>query len=146
MSDSAPPSLAPVGVEAALLAVSDPSFAPRPTLFEKEFSLRGRVAVVTGGQRGLGLDMAAALAEAGACVYCLATTPEPIEIWKKTQSYILRLGLVESARLEYVSADISKQESISAALDNIVQKEGRLDICVASAGIGEPKPCLEMRH
>ncbi|KAL5530869.1 hypothetical protein ACEPAF_7127 [Sanghuangporus sanghuang] len=136
-------SVSPTGVDAALRAASDSSFVPKPTLLQKEFSLEGRVAVVTGGGRGLGLEMAEALAEAGATVYCIAKSLSPDDTWKATQSYVSKLGLSQSVRLEYVSVDVSDQKAIWTTMEEIAKKEGRLDICVASAGIVEVAPCLE---
>ena len=132
------------GVDAALRAASDSSFVPRPTLLQTEFSLEGRVAVVTGGGRGLGLEMAEALAEAGAVVYCIAKSASPTDTWRATQAYVARLGLSKNVRLEYVCADVSEQKKIWAVMEEIAEKEGRLDVCVASAGIVEVAPCLEV--
>ncbi|EJD00690.1 NAD-binding protein [Fomitiporia mediterranea MF3/22] len=101
-----------VGVEAALRAVVDPTISLTPTLLQKEFTIEGRVAVVSGGRRGLGLEMAEALAEAGATVYCLAASEGPSEEWLATQAYVSRLGLVKSARLEYASVDVSDQTAV----------------------------------
>ncbi|KAH8119721.1 NAD-binding protein [Phellopilus nigrolimitatus] len=127
--------LAPIGVEAALRAASDPSFTPRATLLEKEFSLAGRVAVISGGNRGLGLEMAEALAEAGAIVYCLDLPASPGESWVATQAYVSKLGLAGGARLEYASVDVTDQKAIWDVVEKIAEKEGRMDVCVASAGI-----------
>lgn len=82
-----------------------------PTLFSREFSLAGRVALVSGGQGGLGLDSALALIEAGASVvYCTGRAETPGETWKKVREYV---GQVPSestqARLEYIQADASDQ-------------------------------------
>lgn len=134
----------PIGVEAALRAAADPSFVPKPTLFEREFSLEGRVAVVTGGGRGLGLEMAEALAEAGATVYCVARSTSPTDVWKSTQAYVSKLGVHKNARLEYKSVDVSNQNAIWSAMEEIAQKEGRLDICIAAAGVAERAPCLDL--
>ena len=104
----------PVGVQAALRSASDASFTPRPTLLEKEFSLAGRVAVVTGGQRGLGLEMALALIEAGArAVYCIDLPKEPSAEWQATHEYAKKLGSSGKTggegRLEYISGDVTNQ-------------------------------------
>ncbi|EJC99848.1 NAD-binding protein [Fomitiporia mediterranea MF3/22] len=138
-----PSSHGPVGVEAALLAESDPSFKPRPTLLQNEFSLSGRVAVVTGGQRGLGLEMAEALTEAGATVYCLDLPSQPDESFGATQKYVSKLGLSDNARLEYASVDVTDQKAIWDVVGKIAKKEGRLDACVAAAGILVAEECLE---
>lgn len=134
----------PVGIEAALLAATDSSFVPKPTIFQKEFSLEGRVAVVTGGGRGLGLEMAEALAEAGATVYCIARSASPTDVWKATQAYVAKLGVGKTERLEYKSVDVTDQNAIWSAMEEIAQKEGRLDICIAAAGLVDLAPCLEL--
>ncbi|KAI5116665.1 hypothetical protein M0805_007837 [Coniferiporia weirii] len=136
-------SLGPIGVEAALRAASDPSFKPRATLLEKEFSLAGRVAVVTGGQRGLGLEMAEALAEAGATVYCLDLPIKPDDSFSATQSYVSKLGLADGARLEYASVDVTDQKAIWDLVEKIANKEKRIDVCVAAAGILKGEECLD---
>ncbi|KAL5513787.1 hypothetical protein ACEPAH_4188 [Sanghuangporus vaninii] len=133
----------PVGVQAALRAASDPSFTPRPTLLEKDFSLAGRVAVVSGGQRGLGLEMAEALAEAGAAVYCLDLPTKPDESFGLTQQYVSRLELTKGARLEYASVDVTDQKAVWDAVRDIADKEGRLDVCIAAAGILHGEECLD---
>lgn len=139
------PHIGPVGVQAALEAANDPSFKPRCTLFSEEFSLSNRVAVVTGAQRGLGLEMATALAEAGATVYCLdlpaASDADPS--FKATKDYLARLDLPGKARLEYASVDVTDQKAIWNAVEEIAGKEGRLDACVAAAGVLRGAECLD---
>ncbi|EJC99856.1 NAD-binding protein [Fomitiporia mediterranea MF3/22] len=139
----ASPSFGPVGVEAALRASSDPSFKPKPTLLEKEFSLAGHVAVVTGAQRGLGLEAAEALAEAGATVYCLDLPAEPDKKFIVTQDYVSKLGLARNARLEYASVDVTDQKAVWKVFGDIAEKEGRLDACVAAAGLLRAEKCLD---
>ena len=122
-----PPPYAPVGVAAALEASPDtstfaPIFAtspndpstplvPTPTIFEHEFSLKDRVALVSGANRGLGLEMSMALAEAGArAVYCVDLPKEPGDEWHKVKDYLARMkGKAGEGRLEYFSADVRDQ-------------------------------------
>ncbi len=125
-----PPSYAPIGVDAALKAPSSgmsdaidscsinrsngiciPGPAPTPTLLSKEFSLADRVGLVSGGNRGLGLEMAYALIEAGArAVYCIDLPKTPSEDWQKVHAYAARLhGKGGEGRLEYISADVTDQ-------------------------------------
>lgn len=134
-----------MGVQAALRAEKDPSFTPRATLFTNELSLENRVAVVTGAQRGLGLEMASALAEAGAAVYCLDVPQEgnADPSFSATKKYISRLGLPSHARLEYASVDVTNQNAIWETVEKIAEREGRLDACVAAAGILRSADCLE---
>ena len=133
--------LGPIGVEAALIAARDASFEPKVTLFE-EFGLKGRVAMISGGNRGLGLEMALALCEAGAIVYCLDLPKAPGSEWQATRAYVERLK-VEKARLEYLSVDVTDQQACWNAGENIAEKEGRMDICIAAAGILHGADSLE---
>ncbi|KAI0723704.1 sorbose reductase sou1 [Fomitopsis betulina] len=135
------PPYAPVGVAAALEAST--SAPVKPTLFEKELSLTGRIALVSGANRGLGLEMAMALVEAGArAVYCTDIPKTPSEDWQKVKQY---LGRMEGkGRLEYISADVRDQETMWKVGESIGDKEGRFDVCVAAAGILRPdKDCLD---
>ena len=93
----------------ALICLADP--APSPTLFKHEFSLADRVAIVSGGNRGLGLEMALALIEAGArVVYCVDLPKEPSEEWHKVREYASRMtNNGGEGRLEYVSGDVTDQ-------------------------------------
>ncbi|EJC99857.1 NAD-binding protein [Fomitiporia mediterranea MF3/22] len=134
-----------IGVDAALRAASnsDSCSTPKATLLEEEFSLSGSVAVVTGGQRGLGLEMAEALAEAGATVYCLDLPAEPDKSFGLTQEYVSKLGL-PSGCLEYAAMDVTDQKGMWGIIEEIAEKEGRLDVCVVCAGLTNGDSCLEM--
>lgn len=125
--------LAPIGVSAALETANDQSVKPRPKIFD-EFALTDRVGIVSGGNRGLGLEMALALCEAGArAVYCFDLPAAPSEEWQKTQNYIRKMD--NGSRLEYVSVDVTNQEDVWKQAKDIGDKEGRMDICIAAAGI-----------
>ncbi|KAK7030218.1 hypothetical protein R3P38DRAFT_2933732 [Favolaschia claudopus] len=104
------------------------------------FSLPDRVALVTGGNRGIGLEMALVLAEAGAIVYCLDLPTAPDEEW-------LKLPAIENqqkkAKLEYISGDVTDQKAMWGIVEKIVEKEGRIDVCMANAGILHGAECLE---
>lgn len=83
--------------------------------------LSGRVAIVTGGTRGLGRDIAAALADAGCTVaVCGRTQPDQIP-----------------ANTEFHSLDIRDADAARAFVDAVAQKHGRLDILINNAG-GSP--------
>jgi NAD(P)-dependent dehydrogenase (short-subunit alcohol dehydrogenase family) len=135
---SAPPiqsvsPLAPIGVNAALHAANDPEFKPKPKIFD-EFALTDRVGIVSGGNRGLGLEMALALCEAGArAIYCFDLPTTPSDEWNKTQEYVKKLG--NGSRLEYVSIDVRDQKALWKKAEEIGDREQRMDICVAAAGI-----------
>jgi short chain dehydrogenase len=129
--------LAPIGVQAALLHAQDssanPALSPRPKIFD-EFSLDGRVGVVSGANRGLGLEMALALCEAGCkAVYCVDLPELPSAEWEATSGFVKGLG--NGSRLEYVSADVRDQQNLWDKVEQMADKEGRMDICIAAAGV-----------
>ncbi|KAI0765449.1 sorbose reductase sou1 [Fomes fomentarius] len=152
------PPYGPVGVARALQAPSTARKAmstTSPTLFEHEFSLADRVALVTGGDRGIGLEIALALVEAESrVVYCVDLPSQPGEEFTKVREYVSRMqGTGGDARLEYISADVTDQvrRNVLDAAQNTMWKvgesvgdrEGRMDVCVAAAGIVKPSvPCL----
>jgi len=137
-TSSAPPvqsvsPLAPIGVSAALQATDDPGFKPKPKIFD-EFAVTDRVGIVSGGNRGLGLEMALALCEAGArAIYCFDLPATPSDEWNKTREYVQKMD--NGSRLEYVSIDVRDQEALWKKAKEIGDREQRMDICVAAAGI-----------
>lgn len=139
-------SSSPIGVAAALASAT-----PTRTALNT-FALVGRVALVTGGQRGIGLEIALALAEAGAVVYCLDLPKIPDEKWYKVQRYATELPCLGTSspqeknlngRLEYISGDVTNQTEMWAKAEHIANVEGRLDICIANAGILRGEECLD---
>ncbi len=97
------------------------------------FDLTGTVALVTGGSRGLGLEMATALGEAGASVVITARR----EQWLTPAEEALRAKGVAALA---ITCDVSNTEQVNAAVRAAVDRFGRLDILVNNAGIswGEP--------
>ncbi|KAI6144632.1 hypothetical protein BKA82DRAFT_1001039 [Pisolithus tinctorius] len=134
--------IAPLGIEAAVEAKANPSIQPRPKIFD-EFALTDRVALVSGGNRGIGLETAITLCEAGArVVYCFDLPEEPSEVFLASQDFVRKLG--NNSRLEYFRADVRDQQLLWKKAEEIGDKEQRLDICVAAAGIVRPGTgCLE---
>jgi gluconate 5-dehydrogenase len=98
-----------------------------PTLKEL-FDLSGRVAIVTGGSRGLGLEMAEGLAEAGARLYLCARRQE----WLTPAIAELRgRGFTASGAL----ADVANPAHVQAVVDGAVAAYGQIDILVNNAGV-----------
>jgi len=92
------------------------------------FDLTGKVALVTGGSRGLGLEMATALGEAGASVVITARR----EQWLAPAEEGLRAkGLTVLA----VTCDVSLPDQVNASVRAAVARFGRLDILINNAGI-----------
>src|SRR5438552_16566345 len=95
----------------------------------ERFSLDGKVAIVTGAGRGLGQQMALALARAGADIVCAARTPEQIEA---TAAEIRRLG----RRALTVPTDVRKSDQINRLVERAIAELGRVDVMLANAGGG----------
>ena len=94
---------------------------------KKLFDLGGKVALITGGSRGLGLQMAEALGEMGAKVVLTARNqPELDEATAR-----LRAMKIEVAT---VAADLGKLETIPAVVDQVLAKVPTVDILVNNAG------------
>jgi len=92
------------------------------------FSLAGRVAIVTGGSRGLGEEMSEGLAEAGAALMICARR----EQWLyPTLERFAGLGY----RVEGLVADVSDPADVQAVVDKTMASYGRLDILVNNAGV-----------
>lgn len=112
---------------------------PKPKIFD-EFALEDRVGIVSGGNRGLGLEMAVALCEAGArAVYCLDLPSAPSSEFEAARVYLESMDFGGNARarprLEYVQVDVTDQEAVWKRVEEVGDREGRVDVCVAAAGI-----------
>lgn len=97
------------------------------------FQLEGRVAVVTGGNGGIGFGMARGLARAGARVVVAARNLE------KSRVAIAALQALGPDPLS-LAVDVTDEHSVSALVDEVVTRCGRLDIVVNNAGINVRKP------
>ena len=92
------------------------------------FSLAGRIAIVTGGSRGLGEEMAEGLAEAGAALMICARR----EQWLgPTLERLAGRGF----RVEGVVADVSNPTDVQAVVDKTMASYGRVDVLVNNAGV-----------
>ena len=93
------------------------------------FDLAGKIAVVTGGSRGIGRATSIALAEAGALVLVNYRSNE--EAAKQTLSLIEEAG----GQAELVCFDVADPESVDRCLKAAIERHGRIDILVNNAGI-----------
>ncbi|MFQ5898062.1 MAG: SDR family NAD(P)-dependent oxidoreductase [Candidatus Methylomirabilia bacterium] len=94
----------------------------------KRFDLSGRVAIVTGGNGGIGLGMARGLASAGADLVVAARNPD------KSARAIRELEAL-GVRALAIGADVASEESVTALMEATLVHFGRLDILVNNAGI-----------
>ncbi len=91
------------------------------------FDLRGRNALITGGSRGLGLQLAHALGEAGARVMLCARKADELEV---------AVADLQAAGIDarWVAADCAKEEDIHRLASETLQRMGDVDILVNNAG------------
>ncbi|MDP9900509.1 SDR family NAD(P)-dependent oxidoreductase [Variovorax ginsengisoli] len=97
------------------------------------FDLNGKVALVTGGNGGIGLGMALGLAHAGARVIVAARNAE------KSAAAVAQLQAAGSDSFA-LAADVTDEASVQALFDQVGERCGRLDILVNNAGTTVRKP------
>lgn len=95
----------------------------------KPFDLTGKVALVTGGNGGIGLGMAQALAQSGAGVAIWGTNAE-----KNRQAESELKGF--DGRVLTQTIDVANEAQVVAGMKEVVEKLGRVDAVFANAGIG----------
>jgi NAD(P)-dependent dehydrogenase (short-subunit alcohol dehydrogenase family) len=98
--------------------------------------LTGKVALVTGGSRGLGLQMAEAFGEMGAKVALTARKTNELE---EAQSHLKKMGI----EAMIVPSDLSKPEAIEPLVDRVLAHYGAIDILVNNAGATWGAPAEE---
>jgi len=92
------------------------------------FDLAGKTAIVTGGSRGIGKEMAEGLAEAGASLMLCARRQEWLDA---AIAEFTERGFEVCGHL----ADVSKPDEVQTVVDETVAKFGRIDILVNNAGV-----------
>ena len=97
------------------------------TSIKKLFDLSGQTALITGGSRGLGLQMAHALGEAGARIMLSSRKAEDLE---QAAAELQAAGI--DAR--WIAADCSKEEDTRRLADETLERLGGVDILVNNAG------------
>jgi gluconate 5-dehydrogenase len=91
------------------------------------FDLSGRAALITGGSRGLGLQMAEALGSYGARIVLSSRKADELQ---QAQAHLQSLGI----EADWVAADGSKDADITALADAAMEKLGQVDILINNAG------------
>ncbi|TBY44133.1 SDR family oxidoreductase [Rhizobium leguminosarum] len=100
------------------------------------FSLAGQVALVTGGGRGLGFEMARVLAEAGAHVIITGRTAATLD-------EALRTLRAAGGSAEAAVFDIADREAQRSVMADIEKVRGRLDILINNVGVRDRRPLTE---
>ncbi|MGH9820189.1 MAG: glucose 1-dehydrogenase [Pyrinomonadaceae bacterium] len=108
------------------------------------FDLAGKTAIVTGGSRGIGKEMAEGLAEAGANLMLCARRAELLE---KTVAEFEGKGFNTVGR----PCDVSKPEEVQAVVDAAIKQFGKIDILINNAGVSwgampEDMPLEKWQH
>ena len=99
--------------------------------------LSGRVAVVTGGNGGIGLGIASALIDAGAAVAIWARNDD------KSRGAVAALA-ERGGRALAVRCDVTDEDDVIAAMTRTVDEFGGVDVLVSNAGVNRKTPFLEM--
>jgi NAD(P)-dependent dehydrogenase (short-subunit alcohol dehydrogenase family) len=102
------------------------------------FDLSGKVALVTGGNSGIGLGMATGLAEAGADLCIWGRDPGKLE----TASQALA---ARGVRVHAQKVDVADSQAVTAAMQECLAEFGRVDAVFANAGIGLGAKFLDLR-
>ncbi|KFY67100.1 hypothetical protein V496_01754 [Pseudogymnoascus sp. VKM F-4515 (FW-2607)] len=108
------------------------------------FSLSGKTIIITGGGRGLGITLAAAVLEAGGCAACVDVLPSPAATeWNNLQILAKKSNL----QVTYRRCDITEELELSDCFDQIAvestQAGAPLSGTIACAGIQQKEPAIE---
>jgi len=101
------------------------------------FDLKGRVAIVTGGNGGIGLGMARGLAQAGAAIAVVGRNLE------KSNAAAAELGKL-GVKTDVLEVDVTNESACRKMIDDTVARFGRLDILINNAGINIRKTPQEL--
>ncbi len=101
------------------------------------FDLTGKVAIVTGGNGGIGFGMAQGLAQAGAKVVVAARNQE------KSENAVQQLQTLGAEAIA-LSADVTNEQSVESLMDNVIHHYDHIDILINNAGTTVRKPPQEL--
>lgn len=125
-------------------ALNSPEIPPPPKTTPKLFSLQGKTVAITGAARGLGINLATAVVEAGGSVACLDVLPSPAaEEW----SLLTKLALATKTSTSYRQCDVTDEAAVERAVAEIAAeaRDGGAPFwgIVACAGIQQQLPAFD---
>ena len=138
---SGPPSLSAQktsnpGMSVLVAFVLNPVYSSGINRVQDRFSLRGRVALISGGNHGLGLGFAISLAQAGAAIAVFDISAASTEFQTISETY--------GVQTQYYHVDVASPASIKTGFRGLKQDfGGKLDICIPCAGVHCPRPLLD---
>lgn len=97
------------------------------------FDLTGKVALITGGNGGIGLGFARALVQAGASVCIWGRNPDKNT---KAAASLTALCADNKQRVEALVCDVADEQQVNACFEQTLALFGRVDTCIANAGVG----------
>jgi 3-oxoacyl-[acyl-carrier protein] reductase len=100
--------------------------------------IEGKVALVTGGTRGIGLAISKSLLEHGAAVFVCATTQKGID------DAVERLGGARDGKVGGTACDVRRYDQVRSMMQAVDRQFGGLDILINNAGIGSFNPVEKM--
>lgn len=101
------------------------------------FDLEGKIALVTGASKGIGYDVALALAHAGAKVALGARSTAALEALAETI-------VAEGGEAQPIALDMAHLDDVQGAVDKTVARFGRIDILVNNAGMGNNQDAIHV--
>jgi NAD(P)-dependent dehydrogenase (short-subunit alcohol dehydrogenase family) len=107
------------------------------SLLRRPVSFRDKAILITGGSRGLGLEIARLFAEEGAQIAIVGRNASTL---KTAQAELEKLG----ARVLSIPCDVRRQEEMQSAVEETVRRFGRLDVLINNAGIIQVGPFEKM--
>ncbi|MBD3307553.1 glucose 1-dehydrogenase [candidate division KSB3 bacterium] len=105
----------------------------------KLFTLDGKIAVITGGGRGLGATLGVGLAQYGAKIVIAEIDDQEVP---QTQQRIAEVG----GTSHFIHTDVTDRQSVDAMVAEVLKSPGRIDILVNNAGISARKPAETLQE
>ena len=111
------------------------------------FSLKGQIALVTGGSQGIGRAIALTLARCGADVAVMSRSMDKCEaVAEEIRSFLSKEQNPEVRRALAVKADLAKSDEIKAAVEKVASELGTISILVNNAAITRDGLMLRMKR